>query len=247
MNMKRNDMNAQKPSSKTKLAGIAILMATLGGCSFGKSMPTVNGPDEGLPHYQRNPIILSNQNEDVIVVAPPHRFAIFEDDKDRVAEHVAAYKANGHGNLMILAPVNSPNEAASITAASQITQVMMRHGIDPRTIKVSGYQASPDDPNAPIYVRYNRYRATTRPCGDWSRTLTYDPNNTAYPNLGCSTQSNLAAMAADPRDLKGPRALDPSDPSRRGAVLEKYRDGAATNSAKTGDDSGLVSDAVGDK
>ena len=67
-------------------------------------------------------------------------------------------------------------------------------------------------------------------CGLWPHdlgqgdTLNGWSNKPSY-NHGCATQSNLAAMVANPNDLLGPRAEGPPDAARRASVLATYRKG----------------------
>jgi pilus assembly protein CpaD len=58
--------------------------------------------------------------------------------------------------------------------------------------------------------------------------LGFAPRNEPWPDFGCSTQHNFAAVVADPRDLIEPRTSDPVDSLRRSTVIEKYRAGLAT-------------------
>lgn len=73
------------------------------------------------------------------------------------------------------------------------------------------------------------------------RNLGYSPDNTMSPNFGCAYQRNLAAMIADPRDLLGPRAESMGDAERRATVLGKYRRGEPTQTTRSQDESGVVS------
>jgi pilus assembly protein CpaD len=56
--------------------------------------------------------------------------------------------------------------------------------------------------------------------------------------------ANIAAQVANPEDLLGPRAETPIDSGRRATVLDKYRKGELTSSAKDDQSSGVVSKAV---
>ena len=49
--------------------------------------------------------------------------------------------------------------------------------------------------------------------------------NRPYYNLGCATQSNLAAQVADPVDLVRPRQEDPSDVAMRTRAISAVRTG----------------------
>lgn len=59
--------------------------------------------------------------------------------------------------------------------------------------------------NARIIV--TRSQATVPGCPDWSSRNDFNPNNATSANYGCATNSNLAAMIADPEHLlKGAKA-----------------------------------------
>jgi len=49
---------------------------------------------------------------------------------------------------------------------------------------------------------------------------------------------------ADPADLLGQREITPADPLRRKVILDKFRQGESTASARSSDESGTVSEAV---
>ena len=102
------------------------------------------------------------------------------------------------------------------------------------------YRASGSD--APITLRFLRYKAETKPCGNWSKNVAKDAFNGSSPNFGCASQSNLAALVEDPLDLAKPREVDPADPARRATVLSKYRAGVSTGTVRTEEESGTVSD-----
>ncbi len=227
--------------SKYPLFVIVGLSLALGGCSVGRSIPTLNGPDEGLAYYERFPIYVTKAREEVEIITPPHVFAISLEDKAAVQNLVASYKQVGQGSIKIVTPVDSPNEPASISAAAEITQVMIASGVDPHDIDVQAYLASSTDDKAPIIVRVERYKTATRPCGDWSETLNFNPDNAPFKNFGCATQSNLAAMVADPQDIAEPRELDAADPARRRTVFDKYRKGETTAVNRKDQESGTVS------
>ncbi len=71
--------------------------------------------------------------------------------------------------------------------------------------------------------------------------MTWD--NTTYPTLGCSTQQNIAAMAANPRDLLEAQPVDAlASAERRDTIVGKYEKGEATSAARNQGDSGKVSD-----
>ncbi|NJN37124.1 MAG: hypothetical protein HC794_08815 [Nitrospiraceae bacterium] len=49
------------------------------------------------------------------------------------------------------------------------------------------------------------YVATAAECGsNWTENLAFAPRNLPWPEFGCSTQHNFAAIVANPRDLIEP-------------------------------------------
>jgi len=69
-------------------------------------------------------------------------------------------------------------------------------------------------------------------CGDIQvPDMRHNTQNSATPGFGCSHQSNMTLMVADPADLTRPRAMTPPDAQARQRVLQAYRDGDATSTA----------------
>ena len=92
------------------------------------------------------------------------------------------------------------------------------------------------DAQAPIRISYSRYVAEGPQCGKWSSNLAETSSNLNYPNLGCATQANFAAMIANPADLVAPRTATPRIGDRDHTVWEKYIKGESTISTKQADE-----------
>lgn len=60
----------------------------------------------------------------------------------------------------------------------------------------------------------------------------HNPQNLPTSGFGCAHQSNITLMAANPEDLSTPREMTPSDPIRSQRVLDAYRAGEDTTSAR---------------
>lgn len=56
-----------------------------------------------------------------------------------------------------------------------------------------------------------------------------NPTSAPTRGFGCSHQSNITAMIANPDRLTTPAVMGPADPERRRVVLESYRSGQATS------------------
>ncbi len=92
--------------------------------------------------------------------------------------------------------VDDPN--ANTATHNAVEAVASRYGIllggePPRT---GGY-LSPGTARVVIV----RSKASVPSCPDWSSKSDFNPNNGLTSNYGCATNTNLAAMVADPEDL----------------------------------------------
>lgn len=76
-----------------------------------------------------------------------------------------------------------------------------------------------------ITLSYDRIAAIGPTCGDWSEDVARNPHNLPYPNFGCATQRNLAAMAANPTDLMFPAQEAPRGSSTRAVEAKNFSAG----------------------
>ena len=164
------------------------------------------------------------------------------EDRQAIAIFAAAYKERGHGVLTVAAPSGSANSTIAMNVLVEVREMLARAGVPVDSVSYMPYRASGAAQSAPIIMSYKQYVASVAPCGDWSDNLAYDPSNGVPKNFGCATQTNLAAMIADPADLVTPRAMTPSDAQRRGEVFTKYRKGEITATARDQHDSAAVSE-----
>ena len=67
-----------------------------------------------------------------------------------------------------------------------------------------------------VRVVVTRSTASVPNCPNWSKTTESNFNSANHPNYGCATNSNLAAMVADPEDLVRGRESTPEN-SRGGS------------------------------
>lgn len=65
-------------------------------------------------------------------------------------------------------------------------------------------------PGGSVRVIVSRMNASVPGCPDWTRPSTPNLNGHSLSNYGCATNSNLAAMIADPRDLISGRSGETS-------------------------------------
>ncbi|MCW2306517.1 CpaD family pilus assembly protein [Rhodobium gokarnense] len=221
-------------------AALAMGIAALAGC---KSQTTGAIATDG--YRTRHPIVLAEAPEtfDIPVGSATRTLA------PSLARKVRAFGRDalkrGDGGVEILVPAGSANETAAISVARQIHAELTAAGVPRGVISPLTYRV--DDPlvEAPIRISYLRMQAMTDRCGVWRDDLTARHQNNGYDEFGCSTQSNLAAMVADPTDLIQPRAATPGDPARRGVVFDKFRKGEKTATDYGDDNSGNVAKVGG--
>lgn len=83
-------------------------------------------------------------------------------------------------------------------ARDAIAEVAARYGL---LIEETAPVTQGDIPSGAIRVIVSRMSATVPSCPDWSRPASPNFNGNSMSNYGCASNSNLAAMVSDPRDL----------------------------------------------
>ncbi len=79
-------------------------------------------------------------------------------------------------------------------------------------------------------VVITRSRATVPGCPDWSSNSDFNPNNGLSSNYGCATNSNLAAMIANPEDLiRGADATGSTVVMTSSKAIDAYRKARPTS------------------
>ena len=74
-------------------------------------------------------------------------------------------------------------------------------------------------------VVVTRTTASVPGCPDWSHTAEWNPDNSTNPNYGCATNTNLAAMVANPEDLiEGQKGTGETVVTTSTKAIQSYRD-----------------------
>ncbi len=220
------------PTTLLKVAGLAVLAATVAGCEGMNG--GVDDVYEPSLHYQRFPIQVSKGKVQMKVPARSARLsAAHEDAVARFAQ-----SANSHQASQV--SVARPSGQTSADAvAGRITQVLNAQGVPSANIRHTTYSG-----HGPVIMSYSRYMAHTAECGDWSEDFGTSTNNGPYSDMGCTTQSNIAAMVANPKDLVQPRTMDAPSATRRAEVLNKYGKGQNTATQVDAQQQISISEAV---
>jgi pilus assembly protein CpaD len=210
---------AGRPRSMLRLLPFSLMLA-LAGCA--ESGPDFDDAYVPVAHYQRYPIEVA-KGKAKLDVSGKHGYLT-----PAQADTVARFAQQALTKAASVIHVRRPSGGGrSIAVADDINHVLLKNGIREEMIVHSTY---PGKASSPVLLSYVRNYAVTQACGSWNDlTVTYD--NLPYENFGCAQQNNLAAMAANPLDLEGPRAMQPADAWRRRKVFDDYRKGETTSSA----------------
>lgn len=192
---------------------------------------------------QRHPINVTTDATELDIVVAGKASGLNSVQRAQVDEFLGAWRQEGTGKITIAAPSGSANEGAAYTAAAEIRDIARDKGIPGHVVTFTAYQAGGGKP--PVKISFLRYVAEGPTCGDWSRNVAEDPQNVAYPDYGCSSQHNLAAMIANPRDLIEPRGGTPRTSEKRDTAWRNYVSGKSTISETQSEEkAGIISDVA---
>jgi len=209
---------------------VAVLMIAVpaGGCW---QSPRMQAPFALSNPNERHPITVK-QGEALLDLSVSGRArGLSSAQWGQLYAYLGGYQERGTGRLVIKAPTGGANEKAAMRAYDDVRQAMRRVGISPKAVALEPYFAK-WDPTAPLRLSYLEYIAQGPDCPDWSENLARDPQNLPWPNMGCASQKNFAAMVADPQDLLYPRQESPRPSERRDTVWRKYVAGEVTISKR---------------
>ena len=155
--------------------------------------------------------------------------------RDELKMFLHYYRDQGTGPMWVSVPVNAGYNRAVQEVLHDVKFEMEHMSLGPESIRVNKYVSNGNKYPA-IRLTYKRYVANGPVCEGWNENLAQDENNDNSDHWGCATQKNLAAMVANPRDLKGPRGWSPRDARRRDTVWDKFVKGESTGSQRSRDE-----------
>ncbi|HET9534019.1 MAG TPA: CpaD family pilus assembly protein [Mesorhizobium sp.] len=210
------------------LLAVLLVATSVGGCW---RSPRFQAPFTLSNANERHPIAVRQGEVTLDLAVYPSSSGLNESQKDKVANFLADYKSQSSDRLLIRAPSGGPNETAAMRAYDQVRKALRHAGIDPRSVALEPYFGN-GDAGAPVRLSYLQVVAVPPDCPDWSENMGRDPQNMPWPNKGCATQNNLAAMMANPEDLLHPRGETARPGERRDVVWGKYKNGQPTISKR---------------
>ena len=221
-----------------RLTAQHIMRIGLAACALGalaaacKTDPATTGGIDVTDYRARHPIVLTDGNRtlDVFPTGTGHLDPRQANDVDAF---MLEYRRYGRGSLLMQVPQGVP--ADQIVAVERTASVLGRlgtqNGVNGREITVTGYAVAAPTLASPIRLSFQRMQAKVADaCGLWPQDLgtsnfAIDYNNRPSWNLGCATQSNVAAQVADPVDLVRGRPEGRIDTVKRVRDIGQLRDG----------------------
>lgn len=236
------NMRSRNPGTLTVLRSAAMAMlvtSALAGC---EQDPFVSYQKPVVSVDQRYPITLADRPVIMEIPVSPATVGLTGNQRAEVASFVRAYRNDAAGSLVIRTPSGTRNEAAALSTVEDIRSILAENDIPAGAVRYRPYSGrEAGTPYPPVVIGYKGVTAVSAECGDWSENLTANYENKPYPDFGCASQKNLAAMVSNPRDLETPRGWDAAPAERRSVVREKYIKGQDTAAKSALDDKGNVS------
>lgn len=222
---------AMRQPAKRLLVLAAVL--ALGACASGhRAQLTATTPNE----LWADKVRVDKQPESLLLGV--HADGLSPNQSAAVAGFVEQWMRAEGGEITVQAPAG-----ASPRMVSAVQSALVAQGAPMRLITLASYDPA-GDAGAPIIVVYDRYSVQTPRCGENWENLSRTRNNEPYGNFGCAVTANMAAQVANPADLIRPRDATPVDAQRRATVLDKYRQGQPTSSARDEQAAGTVAKAI---
>ena len=210
------------------LLAVLVVATSAGGCW---KSPRFKAPFTLANPNERHPIAVRQGEVSLDLAVFPGASGLNESQKGQLYGFLRDYKSQSSDRLLIRAPSGGANETAAMRAYDEVRRAMKSAGINPAAVALEPYFGN-GDPAAPLRLSYLQFVAEAPDCPDWSENIGRDPQNMPYPNMGCATQRNFAAMVANPEDLLHPRGETPRPGERRDTVWSKYVKGEVTISKR---------------
>ncbi len=218
--------------SKTRNAVVAAaLLGALGGCGTTDRIVTSSIP---LDDYKvRHPIALTEDQTSIDLFPSSVDGRLDRHTAKQVYAFATQYHELGQGPILVLVPRGVGERRATV---ADIRRVLATGGAS-SGIEVSTYPVANPRLASPIRISYRGLKAkVTDQCGQWPSDLASGSSvqswdNKPYWNLGCATQTMIAAQTSDPRDLVTPRGEEAPDTMIRSRSIESIRKGTDPNTS----------------
>lgn len=212
---------ASRPGLAARALILTLAAAALAGCArrtddFKATSPLTDG------YRDRHPIVLAEGTETIDLPVSGAQSQLTRGHREIVKAFADDARQTGANFIQVMVPRGSGNEHAAARLLPDVRAALAAGGMG-RGVVVQPYPADGIGA-APIRLAYPKIKAKVAgPCGQWPDDLGQNMQNTDYHDFGCSYQTNLAAIVADPTDLVTPSAGGSVDHAKRQAQLSKWR------------------------
>ncbi len=218
------------PERLRHLLGAAALVS-LSGC--GQTDRIVAHSSVPLSDYRaRHPIVLTEARTSLDVFPASSQRGLDNHSAKQIYAFAAQYRDLGHGPVTILVPRSRTSGEGALVA--DIKRVLVLGGARSGVV-VSSYPVADSHLASAVRLSFDGTKAVVADqCGQWPSDLASASSidgweNKPYWNLGCATQTMIAAQTSDPRDLVSPRGEDPPDTATRNRAIKAVRAGTDPN------------------
>ncbi len=221
----KRKMGEMSKAKIKKCFGVGAIIVMSGLVTACAKQPSSGLNSAALTYQQRHPIIVDTSPTTLDLPAGNEKTHLTAGMKSAIKGFADDYHRSGAKGLQVLVPSGSSNEVYAGHIANHARGLLEKRGVSKNHISVRSYQAqSTEDPG---HIRLSFVAVKARvdsECGVWPTDLSSNFNNQNYQNFGCATQSNLAAIVADPNDLITPRGNGEINAERTGAIFDDFQD-----------------------
>lgn len=222
-------MTLQKKPLLSKGAAAGCVLAVMGLSACQSSHPGAR--DWVTSPLDANRVSVEQKTSVLEIALPASQSALMSAEQGKIESFVRHYAAAGEGWLVVKAPVGAANAQLALQSVADVRSIANANGVDYGAVRVKTYDAA-GPAAAPLVLSFSYYEAVAPDCPPLNRVDMSDiSKNEELPTIGCAVNTNLAAMIADPADLRGDTAIGAPDTARTSDVFEKYQTGQDTNSA----------------
>lgn len=144
------------------------------------------------------------------------------------AKSLTSAQAAGLNHFLKVSEIGE-GDSVTVEGAGASALVAMRKAAVVRELKQLGIDAASGTDTGlvagSVRIHADHAVATAPVCPNWSKAEADEPNNATSSNLGCATESNLAAMIVNPADLVKPKANATADGAALANGVELYHSG----------------------
>ncbi len=179
-------------------------------------------------------INFSSETETLYVELPNGGGNLSHNQAADVRRFVERYKIESTGGIGIAAPRAMGGRFAIARSMRQVEDIVSRAGIPRHAIHTQDYSGHNPEFGRALRLAYSRPVALPPHCEDFSKDMGVDRERLQTRNFGCATQSNLALMVANSRDLTHPQQSAPRSSERRSVTWTDYVGAGEGGSSSSG-------------